>query len=55
MYHSPDYNQSFAHHSTILYFELMKFSIQEELLLRFLDTKFHYLSVQNGEELKVII
>ena len=26
----------------------MKFGIQEELLLNFLETKFHFLSVQNG-------
>ena len=35
------FDQMLARLSTILYRKLVKFGIQEELLLGFLDTKFH--------------
>ena len=38
---------SIARHFTILYRKSMKFGIQEELLLSFLDTKFYLFSLQN--------
>ena len=39
---------SITHHSAILYSKSMKYGIQEVLLLSFLDTEFHLLSVQSG-------
>ena len=44
-----------SHHSAISYWKLMEFGIQKELLLSFLDTKYHFLSVQNGGMVSVSI
>ena len=38
---------SISYHSVILYRKSVKFGIQEELLLNFLDTKFYCLPEQN--------
>ena len=46
--HVVPQNISIDHRSTILYRTSMKFCIQEELLLSFLDTKFHLHPLQNG-------